>query len=454
MADPLDRVLRTRLESVEIMLATINELSKDVTSARAGLDDLKQQIQGLVGQIIVAANEAGRLGGELEEKARHMRGYESLKKEEYLVSADALSTLQTAADDLKRLLGRAQNAATTAFDTTSSLCRWDAVPDDRSIDAAELRLSARALRAELSQTVEAASPWAHYSATVARRCDDLLGGYVDLLSGIALRDHGLDREVSRFADKLVPTLLLSFGGTEAMALPTRHAAQWLIHTEHLRIPLPPGWTLWSLPLIARGVGELLRRRHGPDSDLLSEVFATYILGPAYAFAAILLELDPTGSADVLDAQRAQVILAVLEHLDQGDDNSRFTALAGTLRSEWESAVSVAWASDRPPDIDGATIRDLIEQVAFRCEKGAYLAAEQWDGVEQIAEQLVADDCQPDADPEFRDVLNAMWLARWRQPDRANAIFANASAFAESVIKASGSKVRQDRPAPTARVRAQ
>jgi len=440
---------------MSLVLAGLQQLSVDVTTARKGLDDLNDQITAMGTLLSSVTRRALAIQSELERMAGDMAIFKVTKNDDYLVNGEDLQEQTDNAAMLRRELHELrQHLSIEAWNAVRSLRRWSPLAQPKMDIDLELRNAAATLAKKVKDASIQQTPWAYYREQVRGACDELFAQYVDLVGGIALRDQGLDRSVSSHADVLVALLLESFGGRGALAVPSRHAPEALIQAQHVRIPLPPGWTLWSLPLVARGVGELLLRDlNGLASPhLLPDVFGTFVMGPAYAFAAILFELDPSVDHD---QQRAGVILDTMRCIDEHDDNRRFSGLAGEIQAEWASA-SAALNAKMPGTTavgeDG--FEDLFDRVRTRCENAAYLAEDRWDVVEELSENL-GDKLSGtvNAGAELRDVLNAMWLARWRNPYALDAIYDRATAAARPVT-ATGGDQSQDRPAETGRSRNQ
>lgn len=445
---PIDRVLSTRMETMQLVLDGLRDLSKDVATARKGLDDLGTQVDAVNAPLASASKLAGTLAANLAGMATQMETYRVNKNPVYLVDGAALREEVQRAEDLKKELDALrQFVAIDAYNAIDRLRRWNPLSSPKvAIDFS--RDSTDEVVAGLSAARQDETPWLYYLKKVEGACEDVLGQYVDLVGGIALRDHGLDRRLIRHADALVAVLVDSFGGAGALAVPSRHTPEALIQAQHIRIPLPPGWTLWSLPLVARGVGELMRAQSGEPATLhlLPDAFGTFVIGPAYAFAAVLFELDPR---TVADQQRARSIFYVLRATGRGDDSKRFDRLADELEAEWDLAVAAVAhapapgrgqpmrAVGRPNGSSGGAGADPSEferayqRVESKCENAAYLAEDRWDGVQTLSDLLISPDAQASHVVALRDLLNAMWLARWDHPDALATIERQATHLAEA-----------------------
>ena len=126
----------------------------------------------------------------------------------------------------------------------------------------------------------------------------------------------------------------------------------------------PEWTLWALPFVVHEVWhialaakfnvslnneiEFASRSEVNVQLCLADAFATYTIGPAYAYAAITLLLDP-GRPE--DEARVSAILSVLRANEAPDDGGGATEtypmIASELRQAWDAAKRQAGASFPP-----------------------------------------------------------------------------------------------------------
>jgi hypothetical protein len=174
--------------------------------------------------------------------------------------------------------------------------------------------------------------------TVLSTADDvtqsIFAEYIEFLGGLALRDRGFDEGISRVADKLLGTYSTKLD--PMLAIPTRRQAVAMSLARILRVTYPD-WTIWALPSsahefwnvvaqkeVAEDLCSKLRLVTGNDTDnveprfndCLGDAFATYTMGPAYAFFAIFLLLNPSspftsGANAAADDVRAHAICEML-----------------------------------------------------------------------------------------------------------------------------------------------
>lgn len=454
----VDRVLATRLESVRHILRELRHLSDDVRNARRGLDEVSEHISEMGSTVARAARVAGTLHSEVESSASDMLVFARTGDKDYLPPTEDLQRMADALRDLRDELNGVKNRL--SVDTVlalNTMRRWAPLAQRGTDMPMTVKRLAGELTATLQETEKKDDPWAFYHDVVKSQCDDLFAQYVDLVGGIAMRDHGLDGQVSPMADRLVEELIVSFSGpSTTLAVPSRHARGPLIHTQHVRIPLPPGWTLWTLPLIARGVGELFRQTLDPEEPvraLVPDVFGVYVCGPAYVLASLLIELDP---GEPLDRLRAQAMLEVLRRVDELDDRRSFDLLAGEIEAEWERALAATTTSAERAGTDevagwptngeeGAetsmsslapAVERALRLVEQSCGDGAFLPEDRWNIVQATASSF-GDGAAVDEVLDMRDVLNAMWLARWRRPALLETIEATATDAAHVVVTPRG-----------------
>jgi tetratricopeptide (TPR) repeat protein len=214
--------------------------------------------------------------------------------------------------------------------------------------------------------------WAEYTTTVYRKSESLFSEYVDLLGGLALRDIGFDKDISRLGDELVrkwaPRLDVSW---DSLTIPARQESPTTTPARIIRLGFPE-WTIWALPLTAHEFGHLaisqnkeLREliAHGePDEQTKShrqeyaaDAIATYVMGPAYACAAILLRFDPLSAYmdhgdQPAPAKRAHVVFRTLEWMDRANIDRVFEKIIAQLRKEWEAALDLTLSPDDPESL--------------------------------------------------------------------------------------------------------
>jgi hypothetical protein len=166
--------------------------------------------------------------------------------------------------------------------------------------------------------------------------------------------------------------------------------------------------------------------------LLADAFATYTMGPAYAYSAIMLRLSPAATAQrdrPSDAQRAQVILSMLNWMNKntGSVAEPYGGVIRQLEDIWDSALNrsnpqLKLTEDqktyvsRLADRFGADVSELAFSVTARypptqSEQGWTRArewADQW--LKQWKEGQTLS-VPGNKTGKLRDVLNATWMCR-------------------------------------------
>jgi hypothetical protein len=303
--------------------------------------------------------------------------------------------------------------------------------------------------AESAEEMQAA--WSQYIDSFHKSSEQLFEEYVDLVSGVAIRDTGLDRGISRLAeDMLKPGETIGSFTWNTLTVPAREEALAVTAARIVRLGFPE-WTIWTLPLTAyelgsdyadsdRKVAEKVVHALGGDPGelfvLVADAFATYFLGPAYACAEILMRLNPAEafSGSRLIAKRAAVILSVLRQMSKNAPGieDHYAEITSRLAVEWADALrqtgwdgsvdgdaAEAWPGLRQltglMDEEQETIDRLLR--AFEPLVYAWIVSDiaVWPNVEEWAaklkngQELLASDLGGLA--ELRYVLNAAWRAR-------------------------------------------
>jgi hypothetical protein len=187
--------------------------------------------------------------------------------------------------------------------------------------------------------------WRKFHSCAAKPSQAIFGEYVDLLNGVALRDARFDADLSKadicqIADELIRTYHPHpHRKNQLRTIPARDEATAVTLARFFHLHFPE-WTLWALPFTAKEFWSVVAWDHlrGPMEgaeemaqeqrwqQCLGDMFATYMMGPAYAYATIALRLDPTTPFAVTEAQssaelRFRAILKILEMTDKMHSNS-------------------------------------------------------------------------------------------------------------------------------------
>jgi hypothetical protein len=250
-------------------------------------------------------------------------------------------------------------------------------------------------------------------------------------------------------------------------------AESRVRTIRLRFP---DWTTWNLPLMAHDFGhvaisdyqverefrlfallkplsneimsqdeplqrqlsdapsdsirEQIQRRAEKAAErrvrvLLADSFATWWMGPAYACAAIHLRFDPSTaySTNPYFNERADMVIKILHAVAETDDHH---GVANTLGDQWKAAVEEA----DPPDASSgvradavALLEDAIRKELSDLPSATEYATERWYSASAKSAKWIRErgggdvlDTKPGRDDGLRDVLNAAWLCRLKDPE--------------------------------------
>jgi hypothetical protein len=254
--------------------------------------------------------------------------------------------------------------------------------------------------AQPGQNVEAAvnNAWRTY-LTINSESQELFRECLELLGGLALRHKGLDDSICWLADEIVSECADDYLGTMYPSFVVL-AQQEAINKTMARIVRLrfPEWTVWSLPSTAHEFGHVIieedveglrefvsSRSYDPRAkkphsnkwnryhvyEIVADAFATYMMGPAYACAAISLRLDPLSTTDqthLADATRAYVIFQVLEWmnskaLDQsGKLLNPYKQIIRRLKTQWNAVLRRVDRSDKPWAAVQCSAKELRELV--------------------------------------------------------------------------------------------
>lgn len=192
------------------------------------------------------------------------------------------------------------------------------------------------------------------------------GEHIETVAGMILRDDRFDGGLCALADQIATICADSgrFKNGETLNILGRDEAmrEELKHAVYFRFP---AWSVWGLALIAHeywhascaqidkvqnafdGIREISDEKLSvwPNrlvQDCLADTFATYVMGPAYAFACILLSLDVNS---LQDRVRAKIVFSTLQHL-HSESRSGGYDFVDKLQTSWNEATGGARRLDR------------------------------------------------------------------------------------------------------------
>jgi hypothetical protein len=288
--------------------------------------------------------------------------------------------------------------------------------------------------------------------------------YIEFLGGLALRDTGFDAGICLVADELIQKYSAKRKTRDPMlAIPTHQQA--VVKTLSGIIPVTfPDWTIWSLPSTAFEFWHVVAQKDLERSlraalhvltnanetveprfnDCLADAFATYTMGPAYAYFAILLLLNPSSPYDDV---RAHAIFQMLERMDSQAPEiaPAYKDVREQLIDEWNYAITqigVKPSAEECQQVSKDKARaTLLVQALWNTlieSTSAPFTIAVWNEIQPWVKAILTDSVETLRLPvgaELRHVLNAAWLARIdanRDPKRD--ITGAADKLAERIIK--------------------
>jgi hypothetical protein len=400
----------------------------------------------------------GRLMTTLEGRTNPLAETESFLESQ----AVSLDSIKSTIDDVKRVvealtkdfeLGKVIQGASTAIENTrvELLKRGQALQSSQTLLGSlsqssaqrralqiktqpleEIRRKVKGVRTMLDDPARRQEAWDTFERELRRDIQDLFAEYVDLIGGLALRDVGLDQDACRLADELFRYYPIG-PKYELLAIPSRYRAISRSWGQVIRLGFPE-WTIWTLPLAAReywfaAAGDTFSAREtighikvdNPGmQECLADAFGTFALGPAYAYASILLLFDPfAGYASdcpyAPDDNRAHAVLSMLDEMGPRDGPNPFKKVHDLLATEWKEAL----ASAQPPGEEDLQTKGEISAVVkvlarkMTDEFNAGMSVANWERFQEWPALLLKgeEDMIPVAGADLRWVLNAGWSAR-------------------------------------------
>lgn len=319
----------------------------------------------------------------------------------------------------------------------------------------------------------------------------LFGEYVDFLGGMALREAGIDEGICQVADELITgcdwNRPRSTPPWESLTILSSQEAISMTLAQIIRMGFPE-WTYWALPLTAHAFGhvhiswnsylsDLLKRHPAGDQEklkiLLADAFATYVMGPAYAYALVLLRLNPVmpfqdQKNHPAHAKRAFTVFEMLEMMERkskGTSSSPFADARKLLSANWDETVSQVNsgrraskqnAQQKKTSLNEKVIKACINGLWKHFEKNAMMRYDpRYLNVTKRALSLILDgaarkDVEADlrGTEELRDVLNAAWIYRVEEKADAEKISSAAGELWQMITKVKTEAIKRATEART------
>jgi hypothetical protein len=307
------------------------------------------------------------------------------------------------------------------------------------------RADLKDVRSNVEDGLSIAACWTQFEG-LRVRCRPLFDECLQLAQGLLGRLDELDNRLCEIADVLLAEIdKRTDARWERFTIVA--AGEFFGQTAEIIRMRYPELSVWSLPIAAHEFGHFFgpeiqdpESRRRPFEEMLAgerrkaeqmwshlheqfaDVFATYVLGPAYAYTCLFLRFSaatascasPTHPSAV---SRAHIILRTLGRLNTG--SKPFTGSIELLRTAWNAAVTSLGQKatiETPDELNALNARadmlyDLVDRAAptarySNWQKAATLSA-------QIcsASEPGAADPPDDPDTTIIDVLNGAWQAR-------------------------------------------
>jgi hypothetical protein len=478
-----DLLLRVRLESlrqnlrqVRSLIGLIQENGNSVRTLDRVLNEPTAPIKISLNRLSMASDALRTLLAEEDNLRLALQAY-PVQLQQLSSVPDDLATVRKELDaarmQVKQLLGSVQE--------TDALLDRESIQDIFGDTARNLLMDATDLQGQLPGRESGSPPqaatnadWDKFRELVGNRERlSVFQEYVDVAGGLSLRGNGMDEQFCAMADWLSDHWNRVIGLPYWFSIPARDEARLM---THIIVPVGfPEWTIWAVPLFAHEVGRIfvdkektlqgftVAQARGLSADkagtsggtaktqarptrkrvearqarirtYLADAFATYVMGPAYACASLLLKLDPSGVGQDeqergWDHVRARVILGTLEKI-RPTVTAEMADIIKTLEESWQAAV-YRFAPSQSTGNDPALVDPVIAQaidtlrrledmrdepICFNDDawgKAKRLAAEVFANLHNRADVTGADETTGISLPL---VLNAAWYQRVIRPD--------------------------------------
>jgi len=423
VTDPSTTVLRIRLGELADDVTTVQGVLERLLLRSSHLDELKKLVTPRLGGDTItlplrdAAEQASRLKDATENDP---------------TLADMLKREQVDIEKLVEHIGEAQSR----LQEMGKIIRDMAVVDlknwrnalSQNLEVCETVLGQiKGMKKDLAEGTAPRKIWSDLKELHHQSCRGLFADYVDLLSGMVLRDTHLDDMICTITDEFMTEL-----ASPRLVLPGRRSELPTVFKDLVKIGFPE-WTIWDVPLAAHHAGAwkadltlpgqpglcdlLSDRSDDVRRCLFADIYATRATGPAYVCAMLLLHLDPASAAApepgaVTDHERARVILRALTFSEPPDDFAAFVKRIGT---DWDDAVEQNTGPQAAPN-DTTALDNFADRVRELLEdrKSTLYGATKWQSAnERLAPRLRGESNEAEQRPEekIRDLLNVAWALR-------------------------------------------
>jgi hypothetical protein len=423
VSDPSTIVLNTRLSDLADDVTKVQGVLERLALRGSHLDELKRLVTPRMGGKTItlplrdAAEQANRLADAGQNDS-------TLAKMLDLEQVDVAKLVEhiTEAQSRLREMGKTINAMTLV-----GLDQWRNALSQNLEVCKNVLDKVKGMKTCLADgTTAPQQVWMQLRELHYQSCQGLFADYVDLLSGMVLRDTHLDDEICAITDDFLAEL-----ASPRLVLPGRRSELPTVFKDLVKIGFPE-WAVWDVPLAAHHAGAWRADLTLPDQpnwrDLLpdrsddvrrclfGDIYATRATGPAYACAMLLLHLDPASSAVLepdaaTDHERARVIIKALAFSEPPDE---FTAFVRRIGADWDDAVeqnpAAGAASHDTAALDA--FADLVRELLESRREPLY-GATKWQAANKaLAPLLRGDTDEPEqGQVKLLDLLNVAWTLR-------------------------------------------
>jgi len=297
------------------------------------------------------------------------------------------------------------------------------------------------------------------SKRLEQRCQDTI---LEFLGGLTIREGEIDRRMASTTQSLLKDCATSVGvDWSPVVIISGGASEDLVEEASLdvnpgdslvRIPAPR-WIFWRLPLAVQALGYWIAR-YDPGSalkafldqekaavrssylwELAADAFATLAAGPAYVYALVFQEVDPTdplaeadpgepgGQGKPCDARRLAVCLRTLERMNEATRPNAFspgtlTADLNRIQAAWDAALQACGNLDASRQRQAATQAWGDSLAAIWMGRFGSLAgqtAAQWEQAHLEMEPYFKNGLREATRASARRVVDGAWWCRARYP---------------------------------------
>jgi hypothetical protein len=466
-----DLVLRIRLDSLESNLTEVRNTLNSIKNQKIEIKDMQDK---LISDKDSALNELktirDNIRGLINLVQKLQYYFLDLDPRERLLTDDDISTLETIISGRDQIAGleaadkRLENLSDSILngvgkDLSKIQKRLINIKPD---DAIYKTLDSKAAAA--NKEIKTIKTWDAYDKFDGE-CAKIFSEYVDFLQGFALRNSILaDGNLYRLADEFIRKKCDS--RWNSLTIPAREEALTATLARIIRLKFPE-WTIWALPLAAHEFGHVVasmrdvklhnnideKSRDRPEEprsymeEYAADAFATYAMGPAYAYTAIFLRFNPISAYKDMeqhpaDAKRAIIVFEILNCLKDAlevQDKSAVNTINTNIEKEWDSALKGTSGVEGIKEEEKEKIKQLARNFYNLFESKETIAIDNFIISEKgyknfrvitpLAKYLNGETKELILnnvfDIDLRDIINAAWFARFKSPENASAIEAKA-----------------------------